>query len=195
MHDAGAEAWASRWPTNPIHARNHAYCAMRRRLGMRRAMQHSEDRSRRRKRPRSHRLRIDQNALSNIHQRGPHMQRRTFIRRVTLAATLAAVGITMGVPAQAADTIKVGVLHSLSGTMAISETVAQGRRADDDRRDQRQGRRDGQEARSRRRRSGVELAALRREGAPAHFAGQGGRGLRLLDFGFAQVGAAGLRGD
>ncbi|MEJ2435040.1 MAG: transporter substrate-binding protein, partial [Pseudolabrys sp.] len=26
-------------------------------------------------------------------------------------------------PAQAADTIKVGILHSLSGTMAISETT------------------------------------------------------------------------
>jgi len=31
--------------------------------------------------------------------------------------------VTMGMLAQAADTIKVGVLHSLSGTMAISETT------------------------------------------------------------------------
>ena len=50
------------------------------------------------------------------------MQRRTFLRRVTLAATLAAAGITMSLPAQAQNTIKIGVLHSLSGTMAISET-------------------------------------------------------------------------
>ena len=50
------------------------------------------------------------------------MQRRNFIR-TTLAATLAAAGLSMGLHAQAADTIKVGVLHSLSGTMAISETV------------------------------------------------------------------------
>ena len=50
------------------------------------------------------------------------MQRRTFIRR-TLATALAAAGLTMGMAAQAADTIKVGVLHSLSGTMAISETA------------------------------------------------------------------------
>ena len=50
------------------------------------------------------------------------MQRRTFLRRVTLAATLAAAGITMSLPAQAQNTIKVGILHSLSGTMAISET-------------------------------------------------------------------------
>ena len=45
-----------------------------------------------------------------------------------------------------------------------------------------------------RRRSGVELAAVRREGAPAAHPGQGRRGLRLLDIGVAQVGAAGLRG-
>ena len=49
------------------------------------------------------------------------MQRRTFIRS-TLATAIAAAGITMGTIAHGADTIKVGVLHSLSGTMAISET-------------------------------------------------------------------------
>lgn len=40
----------------------------------------------------------------------------------TLAASLA-LGLGLGTQARAADTIKVGVLHSLSGTMAISETV------------------------------------------------------------------------
>jgi urea transport system substrate-binding protein len=49
------------------------------------------------------------------------MQRRKFIR-TSLAASLAAAGLTIGFSASAADTIKVGVLHSLSGTMAISET-------------------------------------------------------------------------
>jgi urea transport system substrate-binding protein len=47
--------------------------------------------------------------------------RRTFattIGRIAAAAALAASGL----PASAADTIKVGILHSLSGTMAISET-------------------------------------------------------------------------
>ena len=39
----------------------------------------------------------------------------------TLAAALLAAGFT--IPALAQETIKVGVLHSLSGTMAISETV------------------------------------------------------------------------
>ena len=46
--------------------------------------------------------------------------RRTF--NVTLGSI--ALGVAgLSLPAQAADTIKVGVLHSLSGTMAISETV------------------------------------------------------------------------
>jgi urea transport system substrate-binding protein len=40
-----------------------------------------------------------------------------------LAVLGAAVAMTVGATAQAADTIKVGVLHSLSGTMAISETT------------------------------------------------------------------------
>jgi len=42
----------------------------------------------------------------------------TFVKRLSIAALLAA-----SLSAQAADTIKVGVLHSLSGTMAISETT------------------------------------------------------------------------
>src|SRR5690606_6575521 len=47
-------------------------------------------------------------------------------RRFTLKATAAAVAlatIQACLPARAAEPIKVGVLHSLSGTMAISETV------------------------------------------------------------------------
>ena len=48
--------------------------------------------------------------------------------RRTFAKTLSAVGLAVGALglssfAHAADTIKVGILHSLSGTMAISETV------------------------------------------------------------------------
>ena len=46
----------------------------------------------------------------------------TQLRRLSLAAaTATALGVAGA--AQAADTIKVGVLHSLSGTMAISETT------------------------------------------------------------------------
>src|SRR5437773_9682515 len=42
---------------------------------------------------------------------------------VRITALLLAVGITFSGTAKAQDTIKVGVLHSLSGTMAISETT------------------------------------------------------------------------
>mgnify|MGYP003664466751 CR=1 FL=1 len=48
------------------------------------------------------------------------MQRRNLIKAFTLTASIAAMGMTWTV--QAAETIKVGILHSLSGTMAISET-------------------------------------------------------------------------
>jgi urea transport system substrate-binding protein len=50
------------------------------------------------------------------------MQRRNFIKAATLTVALAAAGLT-SLSAIAADTIKVGILHSLSGTMAISETA------------------------------------------------------------------------
>ncbi len=46
--------------------------------------------------------------------------RRFTLKALSVAAALSTLAI---LPAQAADTIKVGVLHSLSGTMAISETV------------------------------------------------------------------------
>jgi len=52
------------------------------------------------------------------------MRKRTTIKPLLLGAGLA-FGLSTTVPASAADddTIKVGVLHSLSGTMAISETT------------------------------------------------------------------------
>jgi urea transport system substrate-binding protein len=49
------------------------------------------------------------------------MKRRDFLAALTLSASLAAGALPLA--AQAADTIKVGILHSLSGTMAISETA------------------------------------------------------------------------
>jgi urea transport system substrate-binding protein len=48
--------------------------------------------------------------------------RRFSLKALSAAAAVASMGL-LGVSAHAADTIKVGVLHSLSGTMAISETV------------------------------------------------------------------------
>jgi urea transport system substrate-binding protein len=50
------------------------------------------------------------------------MQRRNFIKAATLSVAMAAAGLA-SFSAFAADTIKVGILHSLSGTMAISETA------------------------------------------------------------------------
>jgi ABC-type branched-subunit amino acid transport system substrate-binding protein len=47
------------------------------------------------------------------------LSRRFTLKAISAAALLSAAGIS----AHAAETIKVGVLHSLSGTMAISETV------------------------------------------------------------------------
>ncbi|MDU7760150.1 MAG: urea ABC transporter substrate-binding protein, partial [Enterobacter asburiae] len=48
------------------------------------------------------------------------MQRRTLLKAFALSASVVAMGMSFGV--QAAETIKVGIMHSLSGTMAISET-------------------------------------------------------------------------
>jgi urea transport system substrate-binding protein len=51
------------------------------------------------------------------------MQRRNFLKTFTAGAAVASALSLGSLPAFAADTIKVGILHSLSGTMAISETV------------------------------------------------------------------------
>ena len=50
------------------------------------------------------------------------MLRRNFVKTVSAVAVSAALGLA-SFNALAAETIKVGVLHSLSGTMAISETA------------------------------------------------------------------------
>ena len=47
----------------------------------------------------------------------------TFNRRAALGALAGATFLAGGAMAQAQETIKVGILHSLSGTMAISETT------------------------------------------------------------------------
>src|SRR5262249_54153097 len=44
-------------------------------------------------------------------------------RWLAAAAAGLAMGLTTALPAKAEDTIKIGVLHSLSGTMAISDTI------------------------------------------------------------------------
>lgn len=49
------------------------------------------------------------------------MKRRIFLKATVISSSLALLGLAS--LAHAAETIKVGVLHSLSGTMAISETA------------------------------------------------------------------------
>src|SRR6187431_3817887 len=51
------------------------------------------------------------------------MKRRTIFKALALSAVLAAAGFGSTNLLAQAKTVKVGVLHSLSGTMAISETV------------------------------------------------------------------------
>jgi len=51
------------------------------------------------------------------------MQRRNFLKTLTAGAAVASALSLVSLPAFAQNTIKVGILHSLSGTMAISETV------------------------------------------------------------------------
>jgi urea transport system substrate-binding protein len=50
------------------------------------------------------------------------MKRRSFVKVLAMAASIAAIGASSSALAQQ-KTVKVGILHSLSGTMAISETV------------------------------------------------------------------------
>jgi urea transport system substrate-binding protein len=45
------------------------------------------------------------------------------LRKLGIAASLAALTLLAGTATAAEDTIKIGILHSLSGTMAISETT------------------------------------------------------------------------
>jgi urea transport system substrate-binding protein len=51
------------------------------------------------------------------------MKRRMFVKALSLSAAVAAIGLGSPDLYAQAKTVKVGVLHSLSGTMAISETV------------------------------------------------------------------------
>jgi urea transport system substrate-binding protein len=50
------------------------------------------------------------------------MKRRSVLKLTAISAALAIIGFSNLTVAQSKDPIKVGILHSLSGTMAISET-------------------------------------------------------------------------
>ena len=113
------------------------------------------------------------------------MKRRSFFNALALSTALA-LALGRGAGAQA-KTIKVGVLHSLSGTMAISETVLKDIALMTFDEINAKGGVMGYKIEAVGRRSGVELAAVRREGAQLHHAGQGRGRVRLLDIGVAQV--------
>ena len=51
------------------------------------------------------------------------MKRRAIIQSLILSAAITTLGLGSTAAFAQAKTVKVGVLHSLSGTMAISETV------------------------------------------------------------------------
>jgi urea transport system substrate-binding protein len=51
------------------------------------------------------------------------MKRRAFVKVLAMAASIAAIGAASSSALAQQKTVKVGILHSLSGTMAISETV------------------------------------------------------------------------
>jgi urea transport system substrate-binding protein len=108
---------------------------------------------------------------------------------VTVAAIASAASAAT---AQTQSTIKIGVLHSLSGTMAISETTLKDTilmMVDDL---NKKGRVARQEGRSGSRRPRLELAAFCREGARPLVQGKGRGGVWLLDLGIAEIGLAGL---
>ena len=64
--------------------------------------------------------------INQLNAKGNIMNRRGNLKLITASIALGfglAAGVTGSAMAQSKDTIKVGILHSLSGTMAISETL------------------------------------------------------------------------
>ena len=119
------------------------------------------------------------------------MKRRSLIKAFTLSASIAAMGLSWSI--QAAETIKVGILHSLSGTMAISETSLKDMALMTIDEINAKGGVNGKMLEP----VVVDPASnwpLFAEKPPAADPGQGRGGVRLLDLGVAQVGAAGVRG-
>ena len=121
------------------------------------------------------------------------MRRHNFIRASIIGAS-AGLALCISGLAAAAETIKVGILHSLSGTMAISETTLKDTMlmliAEQNKKGGLLGKK-------------LEPVVVDPASNWPLFAekarellgeGQGRRRLRLLDLGLPQVGAAGVRG-
>ncbi len=120
------------------------------------------------------------------------MKRRSLLKAFTLSASIASMGLSWSI--QAAETIKVGILHSLSGTMAISETSLKDMALMTIDEINAKGGVNGRKLEAVVVDSRVELAAVRGKGPPVADPGQGRGGLWLLDLGVAQIGVAGVRG-
>ena len=103
------------------------------------------------------------------------------------------VGFPSIITAQGKEPVKIGVLHSLSGTMAISEVSLRDVVLMAVEEINAKGGVMGRKIAARRRRSRLELGPVRGEGQAAPAPGQGRGRLRLLDVGQPQVGAAGVR--
>ena len=103
------------------------------------------------------------------------MKRRSLLKFGSMSGALAIAGQLPISKAQAADTgpIKVGVLHSLSGTMAISETSLKDTALMTIAQINASGGVLGPSTRTGGGRPGIELAALRRKSPPTDLARQG----------------------
>jgi hypothetical protein len=56
-------------------------------------------------------------------RQGEHIKRRGVLKLLSMSAAIAALGLGSSSLTAQDKTVKIGILHSLSGTMAISETV------------------------------------------------------------------------
>jgi uncharacterized protein (DUF1684 family) len=109
------------------------------------------------------------------------------LKKLTLSSVMLFTLMTVSSLSRAADTIKVGVLHSLSGTMAISETTLKDTMLMLIEEQNNKGGVLGKKL-------SLGLAVVCREGPRADHQKQDRRYFRLLDIGVAQIGTAGLRG-
>jgi urea transport system substrate-binding protein len=114
-------------------------------------------------------------------------------RWLSAAVAVLAIVATGVKPAKAQDTIKIGILHSLSGTMAISETILKDLMLMEVAEMNAKGGLLGKKIEP----VVVDPASnwpLFAEKARTAGQGQGRRRIRMLDLGVPQVGAAGVRG-
>ena len=109
---------------------------------------------------------------------------RRFVLGAAGALAFGAVALS-AMAARAEDTIKVGILHSLSGTMAISETTLKDVMLMLIDEQNKKGGLLGKKLEAVVVDPGLQLAAVRREGARADREGQGRGRVRLLDLGVA----------